>query len=80
VDVQLIPAPNACCSNLSGADAYIGATVHHRDPNDDTSHELHVYWRDTPPGRQTVDLATFEPLVIDGELACPCGWTGTIHG
>lgn len=76
--VHLLRAQQACCADTAGVDAHIGVAVQHPDARDGSQCERHVYWRDTPDGRPTVTLASFDPLTIAGTIDCPCGWTGTV--
>lgn len=75
--LTLIRDQRACCGDLPDVEAVIGAAIVHPSPEDGTSHELNVYWRDTPAGPPTVELVSFDPLTI-GPVDCPCTWSGTV--
>jgi hypothetical protein len=77
--VSLVRAQQACCADLAGVEAFIGAEIIHPDGGDGTAHELAVYWRDAPAGRLMVPVpARLAPLTIPDVLACPCGWSGRV--
>lgn len=75
---MLIRDQAACCLDVSGADAYIGVSVFHPNPEDGTTHELDLYWRDVPPGRQEIPVPTSVRKLDLGALTCSCGWEGSL--
>jgi hypothetical protein len=76
--VNLIPDPRSCCGELSGVDAYIGVEIIHEWPDDGSSHELPVYWREVPPGKKQVTLVSLDPLKLAEPVECFCGWSGEV--